>query len=430
MPIRDDEARKAYFRDYMRQRRAKASRMAFKLNPKEIDSLPDGTHSDGNNLYLIVNGGSRSYALRYFWQGKSQKMGLGSARDVVLTEARDKAIDANRLLAKGINPREARDEERRAANPIPAVRFLDFAEQYRQRIEKGFKNAKHIWRWKYNVQTRFKPLHTKPIDAITTDDVVDLLEPIWIKYPVAAQEARLQLETILAAAKAAGHYQGDNPAAWRDKLKHLMPKTKRKGRVRGPMKALAFEELPAFMAELKAINTIAARMLEVCILTCARTVEIRHMKWDQIDFDSALWRVPRELMKMDYHHTVPLSKPVVAFLRSAYELRFGDYIFPGRTRGEPMSDMAMLKLLKEDMQRDATVHGFRAAFKTWADEVTNFQNQAVEFCLAHIPGDEAEKAYRRRSMLTKRKQIMDAWAAFCLKPPANVIDINAGNRVA
>ena len=135
-------------------------------------------------------------------------------------------------------------------------------------------------------------------------------------------------------------------------------------------------------------------------------------------------------MKLDRDHVVPLSQPVMSFLRSAYELRFGDFVFAGRGRSQPMSDMTMLKLLKEDMRRDATVHGFRAAFKTWAAEVTSYQNQAVEFCLSHIPGDEAEKAYRRRSMLAKRKQIMDAWAAFCLKPPANVIDINAGNRVA
>jgi len=207
-------------------------------------------------------------------------------------EARDAAIDANRLIAKDINPREARDAERNAGTP--SVAFLDFAEQHRLRIEKGFKNAKHIWRWKYNIQTRFKPLHAKPINQITTDDVVKQLEPIWIKYPVAAQEARQQLEAALAAAKAAGHLTGDNPASWRDKLKHLMPKAKRKGKVRGPMKALPFEELPAFMAELKESNTITARMLEICILTCARTIEIRHMKWDDIDFDRALWRVRPE----------------------------------------------------------------------------------------------------------------------------------------
>ena len=134
-------------------------------------------------------------------------------------------------------------------------------------------------------------------------------------------------------------------------------------------------------------------------------------------------------MKMDRDHDVPLSAPVMAFLRSANEIRFGDYVFPGRTRGEPMSNMTMLELLKDMDRTGITVHGFRAAFRTWADEEMNFSNQAVEFCLAHVPGDEAEKAYRRRSMFKKREQIMAAWANFCTKPPAKVISIT-DNRAA
>ena len=90
-----------------------------------------------------------------------------------------------------------------------------------------------------------------------------------------------------------------------------------------------------------------------------------------------------------------------------------------------MSNMAMLELLKDEGLTDITVHGFRSTFKTWCDEETNFSNQAVEFCIAHVPGDEAEKAYRRRSMLAKRKQIMEAWAAFATKRPAKAIDFKA-----
>jgi integrase len=144
--------------------------------------------------------------------------------------------------------------------------------------------------------------------------------------------------------------------------------------------------------------------------------------------DRATWTVPRELTKMDRDHIVPLSAPVMAFLRSAYEMRFGDYVFPGRTRGEPMSNMVLLKLLKRMGHTDVTTHGFRATFKTWADEEMNFSNQAVEFCLAHVPGDEAEKAYRRRSMFAKRVQIMVAWANFATKPPAKVISIDQRKR--
>ena len=397
--------------------------MQHKLNPKAIDALPAGTHGDGNNLYLIVKpSGARTYMLRYQWRGRPQKMGLGSIRDVSLKDARDKAIDANRLLARGINPRDARDEERYAKD---SVLFFDFAEELRLEKEQGFKNKAHKAKWKRTVHVHAKALHKKRIDLITTDDILDVLKPIWLKTPIAAKDVRQQLETIFAAAKARNNRSAENPALWKGHLEHLLPKTKRKGKLRGPHKSMPYEELPAFMAELAAKDCVGARMLETCILTIARTNEIINMKWSQIDLEKETWTLPAEMMKMDRDHVVPLSRTVMTFLRRAYEMRFGDYVFPGRTRSEPMSNMAMLELLS-DMGRDDTVHGFRATFRTWADEEMDFSNQAVEFCLAHVPGgDEAEKAYRRRSMFAKRKQIMNAWAAFAATTPAKVVNVDS-----
>jgi integrase len=349
-------------------------------------------------------------------------MGLGSARDVPLKDARDKAIDANRLLAKGINPRDARDQERHTKD---SVLFFEFAEELRLAKEEGFKSNAHKSKWKRTVHVHAKPLHKKRIDLITTDDVLEVLRPIWIKTPVAAKDVRQQLETIFAAARARNKRSEENPALWKGHLEHLLPKTKRKGKVRGPHKSMHYEELPAFMAELAAKECVGARMLEACILTVARTNEIINMKWSQIDLEKETWTLPAEMMKMDRDHVVPLSRPVMAFLRTAHEMRFGEYVFPGRARSEPMSNMTMLELLA-DMGRNVTVHGFRATFRTWADEEMEFSNQAVEFCLAHVPGgDEAEKAYRRRSMFAKRKQIMDAWAASATRTPAKVISLDS-----
>ena len=396
--------------------------MQYKLNPKAIDTLPPGTHGDGNNLYLVVKeSGARAYLLRYQWHGRPQKMGLGSTRDVSLKDARDKAIDANRQLAKGINPRDARDEVRYAKD---LVLFFEFAEELRLEKQQGFKNKAHKAKWKRTIHVHAKPLHKKRIDLVTTEDVLEVLRPIWLKTPVAAKDVRQHLEAIFAAAKARNKRSAENPALWKGHLEHLLPKTKRKGKVRGPHKSMPYEELATFMTELATKNCIGARMLETCILSCARTNEIINMKWSQIDLDKATWTLPAELMKMDRDHIVPLSRPVMTFLQGAYEMRYGDYVFPGRSRGEPMSNMTMLELLT-DMGRDVTVHGFRATFRTWADEETEFSNQAVEFCIAHVPGgDEAEKAYRRRSMFAKRKQIMDAWASFATETPAKVISID------
>lgn len=400
-----------------------------RLNPKQIETLPAGTYGDGNNLYLVVKpSGSRSYSLRYSWHGQMQKMGLGATSKVKLAEARDTAIDANRLLAKGINPREQRDEQRRTEGG--AVLFFDFAEEIRLKRAKGFKSKAHRAKWKYNVHTRFASLHKKRIDLIDTADVLSVLEPDWLRFQVATKDARQHLEAILSAANAAGHRKADaaNPARWKGHLEYLLPKTRRKGKVRGPHPSLPYEDLSAFMRQLTGIDSTSARMLENTILTCARTNEIINMRWTDIDIYRALWRVPRDLMKMDRDHIVPLSRPVVTFLQGAFPTRLADdgFVFPGRVRGEPMSNMAMLELLKDIGRADITVHGFRSTFKTWCDEETNFSNQAVEFCIAHVPGDEAEKAYRRRSMLAKRKQIMDAWGAFATKPiGAKVININS-----
>jgi integrase len=396
-----------------------------KLNPKQIDSLSPGTHGDGNNLYAVVkDSGARAYMLRYYWQGRPQKMGLGATRDVTLAEARDAAIDANRLIAKNINPRDARDEKLHAAG---SVLFGTFAEEFRIKREAGYKHKAHKAKWKRTVQVHAKPLHQKRIDQITTKDVEAVLQPIWMKTPVAARDVRQHLEAIFDAAKALKLRNGDNPAAWKGNLQTLLPKTKRKGKVRGPHPSLPYDELPSFMAELAAIDSVGARMLETCILTVARTSEIINMRWSDIHMERAQWRVPAVLMKMERDHTVPLAAPAMKFLRLAHEMRFGDFVFPGRTRGAPMSNMTMLELLKDMGRTNITVHGFRATFRTWADEEMNFSNQAVEFCLAHVPGDEAEKAYRRGSMLKKREQIMAAWAAIATtKSPVKIIPINRG----
>jgi hypothetical protein len=168
--------------------------MQYKLNPKSIDALPSGTHGDGNNLYLVVKqSGARAYLLRYQWRGRPQKMGLGPTRDVSLKDAQDKAIDANRLLAKGINPRDARDEERYAKD---SVLFFEFAEELRLEKQQGFKNKAHKAKWKRTVHVHAKPLHKKRIDLVTTEDVLEVLKPSWLKTPVAAKDVRRHLDDL------------------------------------------------------------------------------------------------------------------------------------------------------------------------------------------------------------------------------------------
>jgi integrase len=220
-------------------------------------------------------------------------MGLGPTRDIKLSEARDKAIDANRLLAQGTNPKQARDDERRIAG---SVLFGPFAEALRLEKEKGFKHKAHKAKWERTVKVHSLPLHKMRVDQITTADVLEVLKPIWLKTQVAARDVRRHLEAFFDAAKALGHRKGDNPAAWKGNLKTLLAPQPKKGTVRGPHKSLDFEDMPEFMRELAAVDTVGARMLETCILTAARTNEINNMCWSDIAMAKAIWTVPARVI--------------------------------------------------------------------------------------------------------------------------------------
>ncbi|HXP05812.1 MAG TPA: integrase, partial [Stellaceae bacterium] len=94
-----------------------------------------------------------------------------------------------------------------------------------------------------------------------------------------------------------------------------------------------------------------------------------------------------------------------------------DYVFSGGKANRPLSNMAMLALLKRMQRTDLTVHGFRSTFRDWAAERTSFQNEVIEMALAHAVGDKVEAAYRRGDLFDKRRRLMEAWAAYCEGAP-------------
>jgi integrase len=157
---------------------------------------------------------------------------------------------------------------------------------------------------------------------------------------------------------------------------------------------------------------MAARCLEFTILTAARTGEALGATWVEIDFDRAIWTVPGYRMKGGKEHRVPLSARALDLLKELHEVRTGDLIFPGQRDGRPLSNMAMNMLLRR-LKAEVTVHGFRSAFRDWCGEETNFPREVAEQALAHIVGNEVERAYRRGDALAKRRELMEAWAGYC-----------------
>ena len=383
--------------------------MAGHLTARKVETAKPGKYGDGANLYLVVSKtGARKWVLRFTWRGKPKEMGLGSATNIPLADAREKAATARRKIAQGTNP----IEERKREGGIPT--FGEVADDVCQSLSLGFRNEKHKAQWKSTLETYAGSLRSKSVDTIGTDDVLAVLKPIWTVKSETASRVRGRIEKVLDAAKAKGFRNGENPARWRGHLDHLLPRPSRLAR--GHHAAMPYEDVAGFIANLLKRESSAAVALELCILTAARSGEILGMQWSEVDLDKKIWTVPADRMKAGREHRVPLAPRAVAILHQLETLRANEFVFPGQARNKPLSNMAMEMLLRRMKIENATVHGFRSSFRDWAGNVSDFPREVVETALAHVIGDKAEQAYRRSDALEKRRKLMDQWAAYCSMP--------------
>src|SRR5476651_1537520 len=312
--------------------------MASKLTARKVESAKPGKYSDGGNLYLIVSEtGARKWVLRFTCRSRAKEMGLGSAASVPLADAREKAASARRKIAQGLNP----IDERKRDGSIPS--FGEMADDVRETLSAGFRNEKHKAQWKSTLATYALPLHAKPVDTVTTDDVLPVLKPIWTTKAETASRVRGRIEKVLDAAKAKGFRNGENPARWRGHLDHLLPRPSQLSR--GHHAAMPYEDVAGFVAKLRDRDANSALALELCILTSARSGEILGMRWPEIDLDKKIWTVPADRMKAGREHRVPLSSRTATILRQLGKLKAGEFVFSGQARGKPLSNMAMEMVL-------------------------------------------------------------------------------------
>jgi integrase len=282
-------------------------------------------------------------------------------------------------------------------------------------IESGFRNEKHIYQWKQTLGDAYcASIRKKAVDAVTTEDVVDILKPLWATKQETASRLRGRIEKVLDAAEARGWRTGENPARWRGHLDHLLPR--RQKLQRGHQPALPYEKVPAFVGCLRARDAVAARALEFLILTAARSGEVTGATWSEIDLASKVWTVPADRMKAGREHRVPLSTRAIEILEEAAKLRKGDeataYLIPSSRRGQPLSNMAFKQLLVRMGEKGFVPHGFRSSFRDWCGECTPFPREVAEAALAHIVGNSVEQAHRSGDALEKRRATMGAWAAY------------------
>jgi integrase len=390
------------------------------LNSSQVNSLPDGYHADGGGLYLSVKNGEkdRSWLFRYAMQGRTRWMGLGPTYDVSLSQARKKAAECREQRRAGLDPLAERQRLAVAVAAAVEKERFTFEHDAQRLMDAKFSEwtAKHLSQWQATLKTyAFPVIGKKHVAHITTDDVLKVLEPIWATKTETAKRVQGRIESVLDFATALKHRKGDNPARWVGLLEHTLPKPSKTKKVK-PLEALPYSQVPQFMTELRTRTSITSKALEFTILTATRTTEVLGATWDEINLEERLWTVPGERMKSDRVHEVPLSERAVELLSGLH--RESDYLFPGMKEGKPLSNMAMLNLLKKPPSKGMgygqyTVHGFRSSFRDWAGELTAYPRDVCEMALAHSIPDKTEAAYRRGTLLTKRRKMMEDWSKYC-----------------
>jgi integrase len=375
-----------------------------------------GYYGDGDGLVLrVADGGSKGWLYRYKSNGKVREMGLGPVRDVTLAEAREAAREARRLRRAGSDPIDAR-RARKAAMLLDAARAISFSQcaaAYIANHRSSWSNPKHAAQWEATLRTYAYPVFGNlPVAAVDTGLVVKVLDPIWSSKTETASRLRGRIEAVLDFATVRGHRVGENPARWKGHLKEALPAPSRVRRVKHHA-ALPYDEIGAFVADLRSRTGGASAALEFAILTAARTNEVIGARWSEIDVSTGVWTIPAERMKARVEHRVPLSEQALVVLQREAKRKVNDVVFSGQKAGRPLSNMAFLMMLRRIGREDMTVHGFRSTFRDWAAERTTVAPEVAEAALAHTVANKVEAAYRRSDLFEKRRALMQEWGAFC-----------------
>ena len=393
-----------------------------KLTALQVAKLKKpGRYAVGDGAYLQITGDSgRSWLFRYQRDGKPRHMGLGSESLLSLVDAREAAREARRLLLQGIDPLEHRAAKRQQAalETARGVTFKECADRYIAAHEAAWRNPVHRKQWRSTLATYVHPVFGDlPVAAIDTALVTQVLEPIWTAKPETAGRLRGRIERILDWARVRGHRSGENPARLAGHLDHLLPKRSKVARVKHHP-ALPYADIPAFVGELRAREGISVRALEFTTLTAARTGATIGARWDEIDFSAKVWTVPPEragtkiMSEEPKPRRVPLSDRALEILTALPREEGNPHIFIGGNAGQPLSNMAMLELMR-DMRPGYVPHGLRSSFKDWCSEETNYPNEVSEAALWHAVADKVEAAYRRGDLFEKRRRLMAEWANYC-----------------
>lgn len=423
-----------------------------KLNVKQVESILSGKvggryHGDGGGLWLVVtkrdeNGKAlaASYVFRFMLYGKSREMGLGSAWDIKLADAREKARVARVRVridnADVVEEKRADVKAKRDAAQVEQARRMTFravAAQFIRSREGEWKNAKHAWQWGQTIGVANNVMGSIPVADVTTPLIMQVIEPLWLTKTETASRLRGRIEAVLDYARVAGYRtDAENPARWKGHLEHLLPRKSKVAPVEH-FEALPYRDVAQFITELRQQGGNAARALEFAILAVARTGSVLQAEWDEFAEDGGrTWHAPAHHMKGPKDHRYPLCKRAIEIIDEMREIakrRPSKFVFQGLKDGKPLSNMSMLMLLRRMGHPELTVHGFRSTHDDWANEIEHASSELRAMALAHIVSDKVEAAYRRGDMFQQRRRLADQWCRFCATPWIDPIEVENGKVV-
>lgn len=385
-----------------------------RLSARKVATAQEGKYEDGKGLRLVVStSGAKKWVFRYTLNGKRHEMGLGSIPSVSLERARMLAQQARLMIAGGIDPIQTRK-----LSKITIPTFAHCAHEYIELNKAGWSNVKHQSQWINTLTTyAFPAIGDISVDKVTTDQIVTLLTPIWLDKNETAKRVQTRIAKILDYAKARNLRSDENPARWTGHLDTILPKPSSiQKETHHP--AMPYQALPAFWRKICSSQSTSSKALRLLILTACRTSEVLQATWDEFDLENKVWVIPAERMKANREHRVPLSSAATDLLSSFALERGSNYLFPGGKAGSPLSNMALLKYMRDlgygpkGELGPYVPHGFRSSFRDWAGEVSHYPQDVAEMALAHTIKNKVEAAYRRGDLLEKRREMMMDWTDY------------------
>ena len=399
----------------------------FVKNVKHSGAASGDKYTDGRAMYLLVNSVGKYWRMNYRFADKRKTLALGVYPDVGLAKARERREKAREQLADGIDPANAKREERQAqadaaANTFEAVARVWLTKTASKRAEVTQSRITTLLE-----KDVFPFIGSLPISTIKPRDVLD--------KSVRKIEARGSIDTAHRAKQICGQifrYAVAIGLAERDVTSDL----------RGALAAIPESHFAA-ITEPKQVgelmrsifdyngNPYTVAALKLTPLVFVRPGELRTAEWSEIDLEAAEWRIPGNKMKMKVDHLVPLSTQAVEILRGIKLITgHGRFVFPSLRTGErPMSENTINAALRGMgySKEVHTAHGFRATARTIMDEVLSQRVDLIEHQLAHAVKDPNGRAYNRTAHLPARKVMMQVWADYLdkLRLGADVIQFKA-----